>query len=285
MIYGGFFTQATGISLPFVPFIIYGAVVFGLPWVLMLLIARYVLKIDVSSFKMSDKMKAEMDSRTSTKSQRVSFYILIIYALALLLPGILPNVPGMTFLKSLGIAGISAIAVFVMALIKVEGKPLADAEAVFKDHVNWTLLLLLAVTFPLADALKSPDTGIMGTIDAWATPILSDFGLIPFIIVSIVVLGVLTQVSHNVVLGAMFIPFLCPLCDSLGGNIIAYWFMIYAILNAAYVTPAASMQSAMYFGHERVLVGDGYKLGIIYLIIMFIVLFIVGIPLGDIVFK
>lgn len=284
LIYGGFFTQATGIALPFAQFMIYGAVIFGLPLVLVLLIARYVLKIDVSQFEMSDKLKAELDSRTSTKAQRVSFYILVIYALALLLPGVFPKIPGMIFLKKLGIVGISAITVFVMALIKVDGKTLIDAEEVFTKHINWTLLLLLAVTFPLADALKSPDTGIMASISAWATPILSNFGLVPFIIFSIIILGLLTQVSHNVVLGAMFIPFLCPLCESLGGNIIAYWFMIYAVLNAAFVTPAASMQSAMYFGHERAIVGDGYKLGIIYLIVTFAVLFVVGIPLGNIVF-
>lgn len=85
----------------------------------------------------------------------------------------------------------------------------------------------------------------MATISTTLTPLVSDMGLIPFMILSIILVGCLTQIMHNIVLGAMFIPVLCPLCEQLGGNAFVLWYMLYVTLNCAFVTPAASMQSAM----------------------------------------
>ena len=159
-----------------------------------------------------------------------------------------------------------------------------DLTKTFTKHVQWPLLLLLAVTFPLADAIKSADAGIMATISQSVAPIAAGMGIIPFMIFCMVVLGLITQVTHNIVLGAMFIPFLCPLCAQMGGNQITLWFMIYLILNAAYVTPAGSMQSAMVHGHERMEKKYAYLFGLVYLVLSWIVLAVVGIPLGNLLF-
>ena len=82
----------------------------------------------------------------------------------------------------------------------------------------------------------------------------------------------------------MFIPFLCPLCEQIGGNSMTLWFMIFLILNMAYITPAGSMQSAIIHGDENINSKYAYMMGTVNLLICFIVLAVVGIPLGELLF-
>lgn len=284
IIYGGFLTQATGVTIPFAQFIVYGLLAMGIPLILMLLFSRYILKVDASQFIMPERFKEELQNKKSTKSQRIALVLLLIYAVCLVLPGLFPSLPGMTLLSNLGIVGISLIALLVMALLKIEGSPLINLTKVFDQHMNWTLLLLLAVTFPLADALKDEQCGIMLTVDQAITPIVENMGLTTFMILSTLILGLITQVTHNIVLGAMFIPFLCPLFEQLGGNMIVMWFMIFAILNCAYATPAGSMQSAMIFGNDRIIRKQAYIYGFAFLLVTLIVL-IALIPVGNMLFS
>ena len=284
LIYLGFLTQASNLTIEYIPFMIFGFVITAMAIVLMFIIFKFVFRLDASKFVISEEFIAQLEAKKSTKAQRISFVILIIYIAALLLPGIFTKVPEMAFLSKLGIVGVSAIALLVMNFIVIDGKPLINITKVFTKHIQWPLLLLIAVTFPLADALKNADCGIMITITQFIKPIVSGMGATAFMIVSVVLLGLVTQVTHNIVLGAMFIPFLCPLCAELGGNEFTMWFIIFLVLNAAYVTPAASMNAAMAHGHEYMVKKNAYILGTVYLLITIVLLGVVGIPLGNLVF-
>lgn len=284
LIYAGFFTQATGITISYVPFIIFGFVMTAVCCVLMFLIGRFALKLDVSQFILPDEVIAELDAKQSTISQKISFVVLILFIATLLLPELIPFLPGAALLSALGLVGISLIAILVLNFIVIDGSPVINLEQVFSKHVQWPLLLLLAVTFPLADGLKSADSGIMATVSQYLLPVFSGMGVTAFMILAMVVLGLITQVTHNIVLGAMFIPFLCPLCAQMGGNQITLWFMIYLILNAAYATPAASMQSAMVHGHAMMDKKIAYLLGFTFVGVNIVVLAVIGIPLGNLLF-
>ena len=284
LIYEGFFTQATGVTIAYVPFIIYGFVITALISIILFLTGKYLLRLDAQKFALPEEMLQELEQKQATKQQRISFIILLAFIAALLLPELLPGVPGMALLSKLGLVGTACIAILAMNFITVEEQPLIDLSRTFTKHVQWPLLLLLAVTFPLADAMKSADSGIMTTVSQFLAPLVAGMGVTAFMIVSMVLLGLITQVTHNIVLGAMFIPFLCPLCAQMGGNQITLWFMIYIILNAAYVTPAGSMQSAMVHGHEHMEKKYAYLFGIVNLVVTCLVLALVGIPLGNLLF-
>ncbi len=281
LIYEGFFTQATGVTIAYVPFIIYGFVITALCSVLLFLTGKYILRLDAQKFVLPEEILLELAEKQSTKQQHIGFMILLAFIAALLLPELLPKVPGMAFLSKLGLVGIASIAVLLMNFITVNEQPLIDLSKTFTKHVQWPLLLLLAITFPLADAIKSADSGIMVTVSQFLSPLVAGMGVIPFMISVTVILGLITQVTYNIVLGAMFIPFLCPLCAQMGGNQVTLWFMIYLILNAAYVTPAASMQSAMVHGHSLMEKKYAYLFGIVNLVVNWLVLTLVGIPLGN----
>lgn len=122
---------------------------------------------------------------------------------------------------------------------------------------------------------------MLAAISVKDEPIITAMGINGFMIVSMLLLGILTQVTHNIVLAAMFTPFLCPLIQQMGGNPYVMWFLMYFSLNASYVTPAASFQSAMVHGHERVSSKWCYIIGSAYSVITWIILILVTIPLAN----
>ena len=124
----------------------------------------------------------------------------------------------------------------------------------------------------------------MPTIMSAVTPIVTQFGPFAFIVACTLILGTITQVTHNIVLGAMFMPFLMPILDSVGGNMYTLWFILLIVLNLAYVTPAGSMQSAMVFGNENMGRKYAYGLGAVLLVTGFVVYLGLGIFTGNFFF-
>ena len=128
------------------------------------------------------------------------------------------------------------------------------------------------------------ETGIMTTITQYTLPIFSNISLTVFYIGTTIILTLLTQVSVNMVLGAVFIPFLTSICVQLGGNPYILFVMLYAGINMAFFTPAASAYGALMHGHEWTRGRNAYIIGGINLIVMLAVLSIIGIPLGNLLF-
>ena len=120
--WGSFYPEI--LSIPYIPFIIYSTIILVIVFIGAFLLGKFILKLDVSSFSLSQTTVNELDSKKATRAQKIGFTILVIYMLALLLPGIVPTVPGMTTLKKFGVVGISALALLVMAVLVVDGKPL-----------------------------------------------------------------------------------------------------------------------------------------------------------------
>lgn len=115
--------------------------------------------------------------------------------------------------------------------------------------ISWDVIWLIVATTPLAAAFQAEECGIMPTVMGFLTPILTSMSPAVFIIACTIILGITTQVVHNLILAIVFIPILCPLCASMGGNPYACFLVINMALMMAFVTPAASMNAGMIFGH------------------------------------
>lgn len=247
----------------------------------MLLIAKFVLRLDASRFSLPHEVLKNIEAAPVTKRQLIGLAITVVYSLALILPSFF-TFPGSATLTTWGVPGCSAIALLIMAITKVEGKTLIRIQDIFHD-LDWNLLFLLAVTFPIAACMRSADSGIMPTLMQFVAPVVSSLGPVPFIIVSIIILGIATQFIHNVVLGAMFMPFLLPLCIDMGGPVLAFWLMMFLVLNTAYCTPGGSLQAAMVYGNENIDRKYAYKYTFIFMIVSLIFLHILVLPLGNLI--
>ncbi|MFR6290723.1 MAG: SLC13 family permease [Peptococcaceae bacterium] len=265
---------------------------FQLIWSLVLvaayiLVARFVFHPDVSALKEAGKTFAHLRNQKMDGNQKVAAVVLTIFLLIMFLPGILPaTVPGMALLKNINVlGGISLCLIGLSILKKDDGVPIANVTKLLSEGVNWTLILLLAATMPLGDALESADVGIIATIVAWLTGIFGGLDSWLIGIAVVVLFGIATQFAHNLILIVVFTPVLAGMAASFGMSPLVMGLLMAATCASAFLTPAASANAAIVFGNtEWVATKQAYILGGIIAVLYWIITIVVGIPLGNFLF-
>lgn len=285
MIFESYFINAMNMTFPMVPFIVFAVVMSSILLISMILIGKYVFRLDASQFIMADNIVEELKKEKASPEAKLGLVLLVAYAFLLIIPSLVPSLPGAKTLLRLGVGGLSLVGMLILAATSFHDKPTIRLSQTWTKGVDWQLILLLSVTFPIAEAMRAEEAGIMVTVMKTVLPIISSMSVTSFMIISMLLLGIITQFTHNIVLAAMFTQFLCPLCVKIGGNPYVMWFMMYFALNASYMTPAASFQSAMVHGHEAINVKYAYIFGIAISVIIWLALIVVGIPLGNMLFK
>ena len=102
--FNGFLMQGIGSTASYAPFLTYQLIVSFLTFAIVTVLAKYVWKMDLSRFNISDEMRDELRKKPITYEQKAGLVAIIAFFLLLLLPGILPKtIPGMTFLSKMGI--------------------------------------------------------------------------------------------------------------------------------------------------------------------------------------
>ena len=275
VVYMSFVTGVMDLQVPFLPYILIMTLINLAIVAIYLLMGKFVWKLDTSKLTGDTDHFAYMRGAKATKEQKIGLGFIVIFIGVLLWPSVFPKTWAITQLFSnLGLIGVCAVLITIGAIMRDDdGKPMAPISSLMKG-IGWDVIWLLAATFPVAAAMRSADCGIMATVNAFVRPMVGDMSPYVLIIVFMFVLGAVTQFTHNVVLAAMFLPFLCPIVAGMGGNPIVCWLMIYLMLQSAYATPAASMPAAFVFGQESIV---GTKNGYIYGISIFLITFIVAI--------
>lgn len=265
ILYGGFFTKGIGLTIPVGPMLLAGMIYVLLATALMLLIAKFVLKVDATHYTTTEALCGEYAKYSMNRYQKAGLLLIVVYFLVLMLPQIIPTLPGAAFCNNLGVIGWSIIYMTIFVIWRDEnGKAIINLAECF-TRLPWAMLMLLAVTYPLADAMESADTGITATITATMTPILMKLDVTVLIIVTMLFLAIITQFMHNIVMGAIFLPMIPPIVMQMGGNPYTCFFLMYLALMCAYVTPAGSMMAGIVFGHKDMVRKDAYLFGLIFL--------------------
>ena len=286
ILFTGFFTSATGLAIGYVPYTIYMLIISLVQIILLVLIGKFVFRFDLSALATCSDTFKDKRGRKMNYEQKWGFAFIVLFVVLLFLPAFLPAEWYITqLLNNWGLSGVCAILLVLSAIIKrKDEKQLVNIRDVCTKGIPWDIIWLLVVTFPLAAAMQSEECGIMTTVVSTISGTLGAMNPLLLIILSMVVLGIITQFVHNVVLAAMFIPMLSTLCVNIGGDAYAMFFCVYFALQAAYATPGASMQGAMMFGHPWIERKVGFLLGGLFLLITYITLIIPGIPLASVMF-
>lgn len=279
-----FFTPTAG-AMPYVPYMLFMLVYVVLFVLGMMLVAKFVIKINVDGFRLPDEEIARIQAQKVTTAQKIGCVIMIGFIVCMFLPTLLPDSWGVTqFFATMGLLGVSTIALMLMALVRDENGNRIVKLADCHSSVPWDIVWLICATMPLANAMESEDSGIMATIVGALQPVLSTMSPFVLMMAAMIFLGLLTQVTHNLVLGALFIPFLTELGLSMDANVYTFFMILIITLNCAYVTPAASMQSALIHGNADIGPKMAYTWGIAALVISWIILAIISVPLGNLLF-
>jgi len=264
-LFGGFLQKAVpDFTVPAMGILYAGIIVEVGVIALMIVVLKYVLRMDFSKLLISEELVAKFSNYKATKYQKAGLIALGIYIALLLFGNIFKTLPVAIFINRLGVTGLSILYMTVFCIWKKEdGTPVLNIMNAFKA-TPWAVILLIAVTIPLGDALQSADTGVMAAVSKVLYPLVSRMSPAIFCMVCCAVLTILTQFLHNVICGAVFLPMLTPMVMQMGGNPYVFFFMCFIGLMSAYATPAASMFAGLVFGTPDIGTKAGYLSGWLY---------------------
>lgn len=285
IMYLGFYAQGMQSSIPELLLIIWEIVMINLYVVFILLVAKFILKLDLSKIGAASEIYRDKKCPAMTRDQKFGLALLVGFLVVMLLPIILPDeLVFIQQIKTLGIMGMLTIILSILSGIrKKDGTPYADLQKA-AHTIPWEVIWLLVSSTPLAAAFNAEECGIMATLMSFLTPILTNMDGILFIIICTIVIGIITQFVHNLIVAIVLLPILCPLFASMGGNPATLYMCLVWALTFAFATPAASMNAALIFGHSSLSSKDGYVNGIMHLVLALILAILVGIPLGNLIF-
>lgn len=273
-LFGGFYTRALdNLAMPMGQMFLAGLLLIVVSIGIMLLVGKFVVRLDMSRFVLPEDVRQEFAATKMDKVTKLSFIGLLVFITLLLLPYFANKAnPAIAFIDSIGVPGWGIVFMCFLALLKKEdGKPAMSLSRAFAG-IPWSMIMLFAVTLPLGSAMSSPEVGIMPTLAAYVTPILSKFSVFGIYIFAYFFLGIATQILHNMVVGVLFLPLFGPIAISLGANPFVLFFIMFSALGNSFATPAASMWSGFVFGSAQVNSKYAYIYGFLYLLVMGIVI-------------
>jgi len=266
-------------------FLLFGVIVSSIVLVILLLIMRFVYRVDVSPLKkMNIEVLRKDELPPMSWKQKGIIVLFFTYMAWMLLPGILPaSNPVAMFLRA-NLMGGSLFIVFLLSFIQYKGESVANivqTNAAFP----WRVFFLIAVATSLGNAVVGPSTNVSIMMEyllrGWFAGVDYTSLMIGIVFIAIIV----TNFCNSVVAGLMFTPVLLALCNAMGFNpypVLACFFFV-VLIGAA--TPAASPYAAMLFDNEE-WIGkkDAFHYSIVGSIVVVIVAAAVGVPLAKMFF-
>lgn len=280
----GVFEAATGIHIDYLQYTVYTGIVSIVVILIYALLVPKLISIDFTTFKEGQYQIKKVEFDTEKKIAGIFTIVLFI---VLYLPSVLPENWALTaVLKSqLGTVGCVAVLLCLLGMIqKKEGGAFVKIDELSHSGVPFNMVFMVSATIVIGGALKSEDTGIVTAITETLTPMLSHLSPIIFYLVLIVVYGLTTQFLHNAALLTVFTPIACTLAEAVGANVIITFMCGMIMLSTALMTPAASTRSGLVFSNDWIEKKQAYFLGAFTVVATGIVFFVVGIPLGAVMF-
>ena len=248
-----------------------------------LFFGKYVMKADVSLLRNTDIFAAHRQDKLS-HDQRVIGALLILMMVMLFLPSILPKGSALyALVNGFGTYGTPALVVALFLLWNLGGGRYALNKLIYRG-VQWDLIFMFVAIANIGGALTSEEGGIMILLKALLEPLYGNLGTIGFIVVSLLIPLIVTQVANNVVVVTVFVPIMCSFMAECGANpyimtVLGCW-----ILNIAFMTAPASGPAAMIFGHSWVDTKSAYIYGAWVFILTVVLGLGLGIPLAYLIF-
>lgn len=249
-----------------------------------IVVGKFIFHFDFSLMANTEHF-AYLKTDKLTFEQKFGLADLVLVILILLSPEFLPEGSLVTILKAMGVGGAFLIGLFIPIFFRTkDGTPLCNVKTCM-DGIAWDVIWMLIATGPVSAAMSSADSGIVATLVGTLTTAFHGLDWITFTLATGLILGLVTQFTHNVIIAiVLFGPF-ATVCANLGGDPII-WFIFNFYLNmAAFMTPAASVNSALIFGNtEWIDQKSSYLFGTIWFLINYVIVAALLFTIGGIFF-
>lgn len=283
LIFMGIFANATGSAISWGGFALLINLIAIVGLTVYIVACRIIFRPDVSALA---GLTADSfgEAKTATKAQKAAAWMMAIFVVSMLGSSFIPATTKIgSWIAAVGTPGIVMLLIVIGACIKIDGKPLIDFMAVARDGIQWNVFLIIAFSLPLMTMLTANDTGITASLMQILTPLLSGHSALTFIIIALIVAIILTNVFNNMVVIMILLPILCQYAAGMGINAAALIVLLIFCGYLAILFPAGSPLTAIMFSHkEYINIKTALIYGSIALVILSVIMFAIGYPLGTV---
>lgn len=248
------------------------------------LLATPLFRIDLTKMKELnvESLIKEGESIRLNKRQTISAIVMVIGFAFPLIQLLFPSESAAyLWMNKVGQVLFIAFLVAVLNLINVDGEPVCKATDAFSKGVLWDVFIGIAAVVLLSGAMANADCGI----GSWLSVIFgSTFQAMSFpvmLLFVVVLCGIVTQVFSNgatmVIVSSVIAQFAVPF-SNVGVNVAVFPALIAQVCQMGAITPAASGYAAMLLALPALQAQPKwiFKYGSL----MFVIYFIIAIPLG-----
>ena len=277
------FESASGLTLPYGPYVIINLICSMLIMVIFCLAAKYLFRIDLSKVKDIDgRLLARETLPPMSISVKTHLIVIAAFIFLVLLSSMLPsNLSIAAFLTSLGTQGIAAVLIIVLIIVRDNGKPCIEMGKTMKA-MPWPAIFMVMAAVYLAGAMKNKDvTGIIPWLKTVLNPILGGHSEFVFAALIFVLAMVLTCFFHNGALGNMMMPVLVAIAGANSYNAVAIAAILTMTINIAFLAPSASNWAPLLHGNKEYMsMKDIWTYGLFFEILAFAIFMFLGFPLA-----
>lgn len=283
----GAFEAASGISTNYGGYILFNILTSLLVFLAITLVIKFVLRPDMSKMKnFSIEQINKNPLPPMNLQQKIYILAALVFLVAALAPSFLPADWGFVqFLSGLNLVGFTMLAIAILAIIKIDGKPVLEPGRITKEYVSWDLYLLVVLAVYFSSCLMDDATGIQPWIVGILNPLFSGHSQMFFIIVLLIAGVILTNFANNGIVGAIMMQLIVAMAPSLGiEDPVPLAMATTMCMFLAVLTPAASPYAAVLHANDRVSMSDIMKYGLIMIVVSLVIFVAVGLPLASILF-
>lgn len=283
------FRQSMGQSINLGSWLVFNVIMAVLLFFCYILMIRFFIRPDVSAIKnlTCEDIVSGSNEKMNTAQKVVAIELLCII-LFVLAQNLLPaTVPGIKFLKSLGVVGILIVMISIaMCLKNSEGKPVINLRTFCKKSFNFNMYFQVTAAVYLANALTDNSTGIKIALVDIMEPILGGVHPLMFVALIILLTIIATNVANNMIVGVIMLTLLSAFYSTMDGlNAVAVGALIIMSCVVAMLLPSGSVYSSMLHARSDLVSFKEIQIVFIPTIIVTAVLyFAVGYPLAQIIF-
>lgn len=245
--------MGTPMSIPMVSHILFCTIMSALI-LLMYLLAIKLLRVDLSKMRaVEPAMIEETLPLPPMQFQHKAYFIaLIVYLVAMLLPGFMSDNPVVDFLDLIGTLGTTVGVTLFMLFFRHDGKPLLAWKQVANKQLNWGVFFMVACGVYLAGCLSNKKTGITSWLVQVLSPVLGNQSELAFVAILLTVALIITSFAHNGAMAVVMLPVALSFSQQLGIDPLPVCMCVIMIVFVAMLTPAASVPASMVWGNKDI---------------------------------
>lgn len=259
-------------AVNFLHYCINGLAVGAVYFVIVMLLMRFVFKLDVSSLKEFDpSLLNSIEIPKLDKKGKISCGVYIGVIILWLLPSFVQNILPDVYstLNAFGTTMPLLLGLVVLNVVHVDGKPVMSFGASLKE-TPWMACIPSAAAMLIGGSLSHADAGITDAIANTLGPSLSQVSPMLFVVIMCLLCTVMTNFSSDMVTSVLFATISVTLISSgviQGVNITGLCVAIGICASCAYATPPGAAYAAIIAGNGWVRVKkqllDGGLCGIV----------------------